>query len=231
MFTIQDVAKIYMRRGQQVVAFQTPSLVIPRGQYVALVGPSGSGKTTLLSILGGMMSPTRGQVLLDKVSLYEQTPAERARLRGITIGFVFQSFNLIPYLSALENVQVPLYLAGANKEKQRERAAELLEHLGLADRLHHKPCELSAGQQQRVALARTVANNPPVILADEPTGNLDPDSRSHVLNFLDDLHRRERTIVVVTHDPTAAQRAQRQLTLRDGVIIGESAAAKVARAA
>lgn len=231
MFRIQDLAKIYTRRGQQVVAFQTPSLDIPRGQYVALVGPSGSGKTTLLSILGGMLSPTRGQILLDKVSLYEQTPAQRARLRGITIGFVFQAFNLVPYLTALENVQIPLYLAGVSKQKQREQAAELLGHLGLADRLQHKPCELSAGQQQRVALARTVANNPPVILADEPTGNLDPDSRTHVLNFLDDLHSRGRTIVVVTHDPTAAQRAQRQLKLRDGAIIEELTAATVARAA
>ncbi|MCE9556380.1 MAG: ABC transporter ATP-binding protein [Planctomycetes bacterium] len=231
MFRIQDLAKIYTRRGQQVVAFETPSLDIPPGQYVALVGPSGSGKTTLLSILGGMLSPTRGQILLDGVSLYEQTPAERARLRGITIGFVFQAFNLVPYLTALENVQIPLYLAGVNKQKQREQAAELLGHLGLADRLHHKPCELSAGQQQRVALARTVANNPPVILADEPTGNLDPDSRTHVLNFLDDLHGRGRTIVVVTHDPSAAQRAQRQLKLRDGAIIEELTAAKVSRAA
>lgn len=231
MFRIDDVAKIYTRRGSQVVAFETPLLVIPRGEYVALVGASGSGKTTLLSLLGGMLSPTRGQVWLDGVSLYEQTPARRARLRGMTIGFVFQAFNLVPYLSALENVQVPLYLAGMNKQQQRERAEELLVQLGLSDRLHHRPCELSAGQQQRVALARTVANNPPVILADEPTGNLDPESRSHVLGFLDELHRRQRTIVVVTHDPTVAERAERLLKLRDGQIIEETTAAHLEHAA
>ena len=221
MYRIEDVAKIYARRGQQVVAFATESLSIPRGQYVALVGASGSGKTTLLSLLGGMLSPTRGQVWLDNNSLYEQTPAQRARLRGMTIGFVFQAFNLVPYLTAVENVQIPLYLAGLGRQQQHDQAVELLERLGLADRMHHKPCELSAGQQQRVALARTVANNPPVILADEPTGNLDPESRSHVLDFLDELHGRQRTIVVVTHDPDVAKRAQRRLTLRDGAIINE----------
>jgi putative ABC transport system ATP-binding protein len=221
MFRIQDVAKVYARRGQEVVAFAAQSLEIPRGQYVALVGPSGSGKTTLLSLLGGMLSPTRGQVWLDGVSLYDQSASERARRRGATIGFVFQSFNLVPYLTALENVQVPLYLSGMGREKQRQHATELLTRLGLADRMHHKPCELSAGQQQRVALARTVANNPAVILADEPTGNLDPDSRAHVLNFLDELHARQRTIVVVTHDPAVAERAERRLTLRDGAIVDE----------
>jgi putative ABC transport system ATP-binding protein len=231
MFRIHDVTKTYTRRGSQVVAFEAPVLAIPRGQYVALVGPSGSGKTTLLSLLGGMLSPTRGQVWLDGVSLYEQSPAKRARLRGITIGFVFQAFNLVPYLTALENVQVPLYLAGQSKQQQRDRAAELLGKLGLADRLQHRPCELSAGQQQRVALARTVANNPPVILADEPTGNLDPDSRTHVLQFLDELHSKQRTIVVVTHDPTVAQRAQRELKLRDGRISEETATAELMRAA
>lgn len=231
MYQLENVAKIYSKRGQEVVAFQTEALTIPYGQYVALVGPSGSGKTTLLSMLGGMLSPTSGQVWLEKTSMYEQSAAQRARQRGMTIGFVFQSFNLVPYLTALENVQVPLYLAGVAKLEQQQRAAELLERLGLAERMHHRPCELSAGQQQRVALARTVANAPAVILADEPTGNLDPESRQHVLGFLDELHEKNRTIVVVTHDPAGAERAERRLTLRDGAIVSEVALAGLARVA
>jgi putative ABC transport system ATP-binding protein len=231
MYRLEDVAKVYTRRGQQVVAFETEELAIPYGQYVALVGPSGSGKTTLLSLLGGMLSPTRGRVWLDRTSLYEQSAAQRARMRGMTIGFVFQSFNLVPYLTALENVQVPLYLAGLKKQQQQEQAVELLERLGLANRMHHKPCELSAGQQQRVALARTVANAPAVILADEPTGNLDPESRGHVLSFLDELHEKQRTIVVVTHDPAVAERAERRLSLHEGAIVGEASIAAATRAA
>ena len=222
MLQLQGVTRIYSKRGHSVTALSAETLDIAKGEYVAVVGPSGSGKTTLLSTLGGMLSPTAGQVLLDGVSLYEQSVARRAQLRRESIGFVFQTFNLVPYLTAVENVQVPLYLAGLHKAEQRARAVWLLERIGLADRLQHKPSELSIGQQQRVALARTLANDPPVILADEPTGNLDAESRERVLEFLDELHRQGRTIVMVTHDVQAAARAQRKLCLRDGVVLGES---------
>ena len=219
MFRFQDVTKTYTRRGETVTAFQCEELDIPMGDYVAIVGPSGSGKTTLLSLLGGMLSPTRGRVWLGEHSLYELPVAERARLRRELMGFVFQSFNLVPYLTALENVQVPLCLAGLSASNQRDRAAAMLERFGLAARLHHKPSELSIGQQQRVALARTLVNNPRVILADEPTGNLDPASREVVLGALAECHREGRTIVTVTHDPVAAQQAKRSLCLRDGKLV------------
>lgn len=218
MFRLQDVTKSYVRRNQKVTAFHASALQIDRGSYVAIVGPSGSGKTTLLSLLGGMLSPTTGKVWLGEASLYDTTIAQRTRLRRENIGFVFQTFNLVPYLSALENVQVPLYLAGVPATEQRSRAIAMLESVGLSDRLEHKPCELSTGQQQRVALARTLANDPAVILADEPTGNLDPDSRQGVLDFFDRLHTAGRTIVMVTHDLAAAERAQRKLLLKDGSV-------------
>jgi putative ABC transport system ATP-binding protein len=216
MFRLQDVSKIYYRRGESVVAFQCEQMQIAAGEYVAVVGPSGSGKTTLLSLLGGMLSPTAGQVWLEESSLYELSLAERTRLRRERMGFVFQTFNLVPYLSALENVQVPLCLLGLSATEQCERAAALLERFGLKSRLHHKPTELSVGQQQRVALARTLVNNPQVILADEPTGNLDPESRRLVLDALHEFHRDGRTVVAVTHDPVVAQEAQRTVQLTAG---------------
>ncbi len=218
MFQLQDVTKIYSRRGRHVAALQCSTFEIPDGDYAAVVGPSGSGKTTLLSVLGGMLSPNSGKVLVDGASLYDQSIARRAELRRGLMGFVFQTFNLVPYLTALENVQVPLYLAGHSKKDQSERAAELLRRVGLGERLDHKPSELSTGQQQRVALARTLANDPKVILADEPTGNLDPDSRKVVLDFLDELNSEGRTIVMVTHDSAAAERAKRWLRLVDGSV-------------
>ena len=218
MIQLQDVTKTYTRRRQTVTALEARSLEIGTGEYVAVIGPSGSGKTTLLSLLGGMLSPNTGKVFLGGVSIYDQSVAARAALRRDRIGFVFQTFNLVPYLTALENVEIPLYLAGIPATEQRSRAMELLERMGLGDRIDHKPGELSTGQQQRVALARTLANNPPIVLADEPTGNLDPASRSTVLDFLDELHDEGRTIVMVTHDGVAATRAQRYLHLKAGTI-------------
>jgi putative ABC transport system ATP-binding protein len=219
MFRLENLTKVYSRRGCEVVAFHAPALQIKDGDYVAIIGPSGSGKTTLLSLLGGMLSPNAGSVWLDDTSLYDISISERTRLRREKIGFVFQTFNLVPYLTALENVQIPLYLAGLPSNEQHLRAAALLERIGLGDRLEHKPSEMSTGQQQRVALARTLANNPPVILADEPTGNLDPDSRKCALEFFDQLHQEGHTIVMVTHDLAAAERAERKLALRDGTIV------------
>lgn len=219
MFRLENVSKLYRRRQQEIVAFRADSLDIDAGEYVAVVGPSGSGKTTLLSMLGGMLSPDTGKVWLDGESLYDLPVAERTRLRREQIGFVFQTFNLLPYLNAAENVQVPLLLNGTPQAEQRDRAIGLLEQVGLADRIDHKPGELSTGQQQRVALARTLANNPRVILADEPTGNLDPESREAVLSMFDQFVCDGRTIVMVTHDPAAAQRARRRLRLHDGDIV------------
>jgi putative ABC transport system ATP-binding protein len=216
MFRLENVSKIYRKRQQEVVAFRATTLQIEKGEYVAVVGPSGSGKTTLLSMLGGMLSPDEGKIWFDNKSLYELSIVERTLLRREQIGFVFQTFNLVPYLTALENVKVPMYLNNIEKSQQEERAIELLEQVGLGDRLDHKPGELSTGQQQRVALARTLANDPRLILADEPTGNLDPESREAILSMFDQFIEQGRTIVMVTHDPAAAERAGRRLYLRNG---------------
>ena len=221
MFELAQVSKTYRRRGQEVTAFSTPSLSIAKGEYTAIVGPSGCGKTTLLSMLGGMLSPDAGDVRFCGQSIYKLSVTERAQLRRERIGFVFQTFNLLPYLTAIENVQVPLFLVGHNKSEGREIAAALLSSVGLGNRLDHKPSELSTGQQQRVAVARTLANNPEVILADEPTGNLDPESREQILTMFDDFVRDGKTVIMVTHDAAAASRSHRQLRLIDGRIENE----------
>jgi putative ABC transport system ATP-binding protein len=223
MLKMENVSKTYLHRGQTVKALDDATVQIARGDFVSVVGPSGSGKSTLLLMLGGMLSPSQGRVLLEDKSLYDMPPSDRARLRRERVGFVFQTFNLIPYLSALENVQVPLFLAKMDEEAQAERAAALLQRVGLGDRIHHKPCELSVGQQQRVALARMLANDPAVILADEPTGNLDPETSRQVIGFLEEFNAEGRTIVMVTHDPRAARRAKRLLKLNNGSIISENA--------
>ena len=221
MLKMEAVTKEYDHRGRAVTALDGATLDISKGEFVSVVGPSGSGKSTFLLMLGGMLSPSGGRVLFDGQSLYDLTPDQRARLRRESIGFVFQTFNLVPYLSALENVQVPLFLAGADEGRQKERAEALLERVGLADRLDHKPSELSVGEQQRVALARVLANDPEVILADEPTGNLDPETSQQVIAFLDEINREGRTVVMVTHDPEAARRAGKTLRLRAGRILSE----------
>ena len=221
MLRMENVSKNYRLRGQIVTALNGANAEISDGDFVSIVGPSGSGKSTLLLMLGGMLSPTEGRVFLDEQSIYELDTNRRAALRKQKIGFVFQTFNLVPYLSAMENVQVPLYLAGCDKEAQKARAEDLLIRVGLADRMHHKPCELSIGQQQRVALARMLANDPVVILADEPTGNLDPETSRHVIDFLEEVNSEGRTIVMVTHDPCAAERAKRVLRLERGMIVSE----------
>jgi putative ABC transport system ATP-binding protein len=218
MLALQSVSKTYTHRGRTVKALDNATLEVQNGDFIAVVGPSGSGKSTLLLMLGGMLSPASGRVLVDGQSLYDMGSDKRAELRRKKIGFVFQTFNLIPYLTALENVQIPLLLAGLNDKDQQERAAALLTRLGLADRLDHKPSELSVGQQQRVALARMLANDPAVVLADEPTGNLDPDTSGQIIDFLEEVNREGRTVVMVTHDMRAAQRAKRIVKLVDGTI-------------
>ena len=200
MLQLKSVSKSYLHRGKKVVALDEATLEIPQGQFVSIIGPSGSGKSTLMLMLGGMLSPSSGKVLIEGRSHYDLSIEERSALRRKKIGFVFQTFNLIPYLSALENVQVPLYLAGLDQEEQRKKAQSLLERFGLGQRTDHKPAELSVGQQQRVALARMIANEPSTIFADEPTGNLDPEMTREILDFLNELHQEGRTIVMVTHD-------------------------------
>jgi putative ABC transport system ATP-binding protein len=219
MLRMESVSKRYTLRNQPVTALENATFQVAEGDYVSVVGPSGGGKSTLLLMLGGMLSPSSGKVFLDGQSLYDLAPDQRAAIRREKIGFVFQTFNLMPYLSAVENVQMPLFLAGNDETSQRDIAVSLLKRVGLAERLEHKPAELSVGQQQRVALARVLAGEPTLILADEPTGNLDPDTAAHVLSFLEEVHNEGRTIVMVTHDPDAASRAKRRLKLANGRII------------
>ena len=218
MLTMDKVTKRYRHRGEYVTALDNASVTIRKGDFVSVVGPSGSGKSTLLLMLGGMLSPTSGQVLFGGESIYDLNADDRAGLRTNNVGFVFQTFNLVGYLTALENVQIPMYLAGVDDVVQEERAASLLERVGLGDRIYHKPCELSVGQQQRVALARMLANDPALILADEPTGNLDPDTSRQVIGYFEEFNQEGKTIVMVTHDPRAAERAKRTLRLTGGKI-------------
>jgi len=215
----QALHKTYGRGKKEVAGLAGVDLAVERGEYVALVGPSGSGKTTLLLSLGGLIHPTSGKVFIDGTSIYDIPRAARIGLRRSMIGFLFQSFNLIPYLTALENVEVPLMIAGRNCADQEAIASNTLKRVGLGDRLHHKPSELSIGQQQRVALARTLVHGPSIILADEPTGNLDPATAQSVAEMLADLSHDGITIVMVTHDPRMAQRAMRVEELVEGRVM------------
>lgn len=219
MIVLRDASKEYADRERTTVALRPTTLEVEAGEYVAIVGESGSGKSTLLSLVGGMLAPSTGTVSIQGESLYTLSATQRAALRLRTIGFVFQTFNLVPYMTARENVELPMVLAGKPSNARREQAEQLLARFGLKERMHHRPFELSTGQQQRVALARTLANDPPVILADEPTGNLDPANRRQVLEFLTELNLERRTILMVTHDPAAAACAHRQLRLEDGRVL------------
>ncbi len=196
------------------------SLAVDSGEMVSIVGPSGSGKSTLLGILGGLDTPTSGRVFIDDIDITRMNEAQLTEVRNEKIGFIFQFFNLIPTLTALENVALPIQFARKRRYHPTRRAKELLELLGLGDRLGHRPSELSGGQQQRVAIARALANNPPLILADEPTGNLDSESGHTVLEALQTIRRESNTtIILVTHDPELAAVADRTLTLVDGQLV------------
>jgi putative ABC transport system ATP-binding protein len=218
MIQLREVSKT-VRSGEHPLTILHPlTLDIPRGRFMAIVGPSGSGKSTLLGLIAGLDAPTAGSVLIDGVDITRLDEDALARLRGEKIGFVFQFFHLIPSLTAFENVAVPMEIAGANDA--RRRTATLLEEVGLSDRAHHYPSQLSGGEQQRVALARALANAPPIVLADEPTGNLDTATGRHILELLRGIHRvRGTTIVLVTHDAELASIADSRLTLRDGRVV------------
>ncbi len=219
MIEMINVSVHYSMRGQTIKALDDIDIKIQIGEFLTIVGPSGSGKSTLIQVLGGMLAPGSGEVVFDSLSLYNQSSDQRAAFRKLNIGFVFQTFNLIPYLTAKQNVQIPLLLNGKSKENQVETASDLLTRLGLSDRMEHKPSELSVGQQQRVALARMLSNNPQVIIADEPTGALDPETSQNILDFLAELNEEGRTIVMVTHDHNAAQKGSRSIYLRDGKML------------
>ncbi len=221
MLLARDLTKEYRSGDNALAVLRDVSFSIPQGSFVAIVGPSGSGKTTLLGLLAGLDTPTRGQVLLDDADLTALSEDRRAKLRGEKVGFVFQSFQLIPTLTALENVQVPLELRG--ESGATDRARELLGRVGLGDRLHHFPMQLSGGEQQRVAIARAFSNAPRILFADEPTGNLDSDTGGRIVELLEALNRESNaTIVLVTHDHALASRAQRVIRLSDGRVVSDS---------
>lgn len=221
MLVARNLTKEFDSGTHRLTVLRDVSFEIADGSFVAIVGPSGSGKTTLLGLLAGLDTPTRGEVHLDGAPLHALDEDARARVRSDKVGFVFQSFQLIPTLTALENVQVPLELRG---ERRAEiRAAELLERVGLSERLDHHPAQLSGGEQQRVAVARAFANRPHVLFADEPTGNLDGATGDRIIALLDELNASEgATIVLVTHDAALARHARRQIRLRDGQIVEDT---------
>ena len=215
--SLEDVRKTY-QLGEPVHALDGVSLEVPRGSYTAIMGPSGSGKSTLMNLVGCLDTPTAGTVVVDGSDVAALDGRERTRLRGTTVGFVFQTFNLMPRLTALENVALPQLFRGVDRAERRERAAELLERVGLGDRTDHLPNELSGGQRQRVALARALVNDPAIVLADEPSGNLDTETEADVLDLFGEFHAAGTTMVVVTHERHVAERAERIVHLLDGRI-------------
>ena len=222
---LRQVEKTYRTGSVEVLALQGVSLRIDLGEYVAVMGPSGSGKSTLMHILGCLDVPTGGQFRLAGEDVGEMDETELARVRNRRIGFVFQQFNLLPSLSASRNVELPLTYAGMARDERRARSQAALGRVGLSDRLNHRPGELSGGQQQRVAVARALVTDPALILADEPTGNLDSVSTQDVLGLFDELHAQGRTIVLITHEAEVAERARRVIRVRDGHVMADSVGA------
>ncbi len=215
---LRDVKKIYKLGTVEVPALAGITLKIKRGEFVAITGPSGSGKSTLMNMVGSLDLPTSGKIILDGIDITHLSESSLAQLRGRKIGFVFQQFNLIPSLSALENVSLPLVFQGIPKGEREARAQKILELVGLGDRVKHRPTELSGGQQQRIAIARALVIDPEVILADEPTGNLDSKTGLDILLLLKKLNAEGKTVIIVTHDPALAKQAQRIVKIKDGLL-------------
>ncbi len=214
----EHIAKMYVMGTEEVHALRDVSITIKQGEYVALMGPSGSGKSTLMNMIGCLDTPTSGQYFLDGQDVSRMTDNQLAEVRNKKIGFVFQTFNLLPRSTALENVTLPLIYAGFGKSERTVRGEKVLHQVGLGDRMKHQPNELSGGQRQRVAVARALVNNPALILADEPTGNLDSKTSIEIMGLFEEIHRNGNTIVVVTHEEEIAQHAHRIIRLKDGLV-------------
>ena len=227
MLTLHHVTKTYGKGHLQVDALRDVELQVDTGEFVAVIGPSGSGKTTLMNILGCLDDPTQGEYLLDGVSVGRLSGREKAVLRNREIGFVFQSFNLVSSLTAQENVELPLVYRGMPAEQRRQLAEEALTRVGMEHRMSHRPSELSGGQQQRVAIARAIAARPPIIMADEPTGNLDTRSGEDVMKILHELNEEGRTIVLITHDNDIARQATRAIRIIDGKVVSDTLASEL----
>ena len=220
---LENVWKIYKMGHVEVNALQNLNLDVKYGEFVAIMGPSGSGKSTAVNMIGCLDVPTKGRIFLEKHDISKLSESELAQIRGRKIGFIFQQFNLIPTLTALENVMLPMIFQGTNESERIKRANELLQMVELGERIDHKPSELSGGEQQRVAIARSLANNPDVVIADEPTGNLDSRTGANVIEFLQKLHKKEgKTIIMVTHDANLSKVAERTEFLKDGRIVKSS---------
>lgn len=215
---LKDIRKSYFLGRQELPVLKGINLTIKQNEYVALMGPSGSGKSTLMNILGCLDSPTGGEYILNGKNVSQMVDDELADVRNVEIGFVFQQFNLLPRLTAWENVALPLIYAGIGKKEREERAREILKKVGLADRAHHKPNELSGGQSQRVAIARALVNNPSLMLADEPTGNLDTKTSIEIMELFGQIQEQGNTVVLVTHEEDIANYTQRIIRVRDGIV-------------
>lgn len=221
LIELKHIIKTYTLGSEPVHALNDVSLTIKRNEYAAIMGTSGSGKSTLMNIIGCLDRPTSGEYILDGRAIHDHDPDELALIRNKTIGFIFQQFNLLPQMTALNNVMLPLVYAGVPVEERRRRAEEVLTLVGLGNRLNHRPSELSGGQQQRVSIARALSNHPKLLLADEPTGALDSTTANEFMKLIEGLVDDGMTVVVVTHDPDTAARAQRIVRVKDGVIIGD----------
>ena len=219
IITVDNINKTYKNGSLELQVLKNISFKVDKGEFLAIMGSSGSGKSTMMNILGCLDNQYEGRYILDGIDISKSTENELSEIRNKKIGFIFQSFNLLPRLTALENIELPLVYSSIPKEERHKRANELLEMVGLKERTHHRPNELSGGQRQRVAIARALVNNPSIILADEPTGNLDSKSEAEIIEILQKLNKMGKTIVIVTHEPNIGEIAQRKIVFKDGEII------------
>ena len=219
IITVDNINKTYKNGSLELQVLKNISFKVDKGEFLAIMGSSGSGKSTMMNILGCLDNQYEGRYILDGIDISKSTENELSEIRNKKIGFIFQSFNLLPRLTALENVELPLVYSSIPKEERHKRANELLEMVGLKERIHHRPNELSGGQRQRVDIARALANNPSIILADEPTGNLDSKSEEEIIEILQKLNKMGKTIVIVTHEPSIGEIAERKIVFKDGEII------------